>query len=221
MTVRYWSAEAETASADEIARRQRESLPPLMERCANVPHYRAALAAAGVRPGDVRDPADLAAVPFFDKAQLRDLQPWGVLATGLDRVARFHATTGTTGLPCNIAFSRGDLAAIADLGARNVLITVETGCFALVREDRATRRFHAVAPALEAVSAVGAGDVLLAAFLGARYAQRPVAEALASAVAAGAASTLEVGAGRFDPREASRLVAGVELRELEPVSSHN
>jgi 1-phosphofructokinase family hexose kinase len=110
---------------------------------------------------------------------------------------------------------------IADLGARNVLITVETGCFALVREDRATRRFHAVAPALEAVSAVGAGDVLLAAFLGARYAERPVAEALASAVAAGAASTLEVGAGRFDPREASRLVAGVELRELEPVSSHN
>src|SRR6266566_3722722 len=120
MTVRYWSAEVETASADEIARMQHESLRLLMERCATVPHYRAALEAAGMHPGDVRDAADLASVPFFDKAQLRHLQPWGVLATSLDQVARFHATTGTTGLPCNIAFSRTDLADIAELGARNL-----------------------------------------------------------------------------------------------------
>lgn len=120
MTVRYWSAGTETASAEQIARGQRDSLRRLMERCANVPHYRAALAAVGLRPADVREIADLAAVPFFDKAQLRDLQPWGVLAAGLDQVARFHATTGTTGLPCNIAFSRGDLARIAELGARNL-----------------------------------------------------------------------------------------------------
>ena len=50
MTVRYWSAEVETASADEIARMQHESLRLLMERCATVPHYRAALEAAGMRP---------------------------------------------------------------------------------------------------------------------------------------------------------------------------
>jgi phenylacetate-CoA ligase len=120
MTVRYWSPDAESAGPDEIMRLQRESLPLLMERCARVPHYRTALESAGIGLRDVRDPADLAAVPFFDKAQLRHLQPWGVLATGLDRVARFHATTGTTGLPCNIAFSRQDLAGIAELGARNL-----------------------------------------------------------------------------------------------------
>jgi 1-phosphofructokinase/tagatose 6-phosphate kinase len=112
----------------------------------------------------------------------------------------------------------GALEAIAEVGARNVLITVDTGCFALVREDRATRRFHASPPQLEPVSTVGTGDVLLAAFLAARYGGRPVEEALANAVAAGAASTLEIGAGRFDPREAARLAASVELRELEPVS---
>ena len=70
---------------------------------------------------------------------------------------------------------------------------------------------------VEPVSTVGSGDVLLAAFLAARDADKPIDEALRSAVAAGAASTLEVGAGRFDPREASRLAGGVEVTELEPV----
>jgi 1-phosphofructokinase/tagatose 6-phosphate kinase len=111
------------------------------------------------------------------------------------------------------------LDSIVDLGARNVLITLDEGCFALLREERTVRRLHAVAPRLEAVSGVGAGDVLLAAFLAARFAGRSLDDALQSAVAAGAASTLEVGAGRFDPREAARLVASVEVHELEPAGS--
>ena len=108
---------------------------------------------------------------------------------------------------------------IADMGARNVLISQETGCVALVREERERRRFRAVAPRVEAVSAVGAGDVLVAAFLAGSLVGRPVEESLRGAVAAGAASTLEIGAGRFDPREAQRLQQGVELAELEHVSS--
>ena len=67
------------------------------------------------------------------------------------------------------------------------------------------------------MSAVGSGDVLLAAFLAARVAEKPLEESLRSAVAAGAASTLEVGAGRFEPREASRLQSSVHVRVLEPV----
>lgn len=108
---------------------------------------------------------------------------------------------------------------IADIGARNVLITHESGCFALLREERRPRRFRAVAPRIEPVSAVGAGDVLLAGFLAARAGDRMPAEALRHAVAAGTASTLEVGAGRFDPREIGRLLPGVEVGELEPVAS--
>ena len=108
------------------------------------------------------------------------------------------------------------LDAIADRGARNVLITEESGCFALVREDRRPRRLHASAPRLEPASAVGSGDVLLAAFLAASAAERPLEETLRGAVAAGAASTLALGAGRFDPREAARLVGGVRVDELEP-----
>jgi fructose-1-phosphate kinase PfkB-like protein len=110
------------------------------------------------------------------------------------------------------------LESIAELGPKNVLITQESGCYALLREERgAAKRFRATAPHVEALSAVGAGDVLLAGFLGALFDERPAEEALRMAVAAGAASTLEIGAGRFEPREAGRLYHGVEVVELEPV----
>ena len=108
---------------------------------------------------------------------------------------------------------------IAEMGARNVLITTEGGCVALLHEEKKLRRFRAVAPRLEPVSTVGAGDVLLGAFLAARHGGRTNAEALRAAVATGAASTLEVGAGRFDPRQAGRLQAGVDVSELEPVEA--
>jgi 1-phosphofructokinase family hexose kinase len=106
---------------------------------------------------------------------------------------------------------------IADLGARNVVLTVADGCYALLREDRNEHRLRGRAPILEAVSAVGSGDVLLAAFIAARAAGRPLEDAVRSAVAAGAASVLEAGAGRFDVREASRLAGLVEVDQLDPV----
>ncbi len=107
---------------------------------------------------------------------------------------------------------------IAALGARNVLITVETGCYALVRDDREEHRVRGTAPLLEPVSRVGAGDTLLAGFIAAREAGRPVEEAVRSAVAAGAASVREAGAGRFDPREAGRVAGVVSIDSLEPVT---
>jgi 1-phosphofructokinase/tagatose 6-phosphate kinase len=111
------------------------------------------------------------------------------------------------------------LDAIADLGARSVLVTRDVGCFGLERGERQVKRFYAAAPRVEPVSAVGAGDVLLASFLAAQLDDRPFDAALRAAVAAATASTLEVGAGRFDPREAGRLAAKVEVTELEPVES--
>jgi fructose-1-phosphate kinase PfkB-like protein len=103
------------------------------------------------------------------------------------------------------------------MGARNVLITHESGCFARFREDRRARRLRALAPHVEALAPVGSGDVLLAGFLAARFAGDANEDALRSAVAAGAVSTLEVGAGRFEPRDVARLAASVRLEALEPV----
>jgi 1-phosphofructokinase/tagatose 6-phosphate kinase len=107
---------------------------------------------------------------------------------------------------------------IADRGARNVIITTEGGCYALLRgEDRSVHRFRVDVPRLEPVSRVGAGDALLAGFAAAWVGGRGREESLREAVAAGAASVLELGAGRFDPREAVRLQAGVVVTELTEV----
>jgi 1-phosphofructokinase family hexose kinase len=108
---------------------------------------------------------------------------------------------------------------IADIGPRNVLITITSGCYALLREDREELRYHASVPRLEPISPVGSGDVLLAGFIAARYEGRPAEESLRRAVAAGAAAVQEVGAGRFEPHEISRLEEGVRIESLEGVAS--
>lgn len=107
---------------------------------------------------------------------------------------------------------------IAALGARNVIITLATGCYALLREDRTEIRVRATAPPVEPTSAVGAGDTLLAGFISARAAGKPFDDAIKIAVGAGAASVLEAGAGRVDPREASRLAGLVAVDRLDPVA---
>ena len=78
------------------------------------------------------------------------------------------------------------------------------------------KRLRALSPQLEPVSTVGAGDVLLAQWLAAWLDEKPADEALRLGVAAGAASVLVAGAGRFLPKEAGRLAALVELTELQP-----
>jgi 1-phosphofructokinase/tagatose 6-phosphate kinase len=108
----------------------------------------------------------------------------------------------------------------ADRGARNVIITTEGGCYALLRmEDRSVHRYRVDAPRLEPISRVGGGDTLLGGFVAAFYHGRGHEDSLREAVGAGAASVLELGAGRFDPREAVRLQAGVVVSELTEVTA--
>ncbi len=111
------------------------------------------------------------------------------------------------------------LDAIAEMGARNVVITLENGCFALLRVGRKTRRMRAFAPRVEPLSGVGSGDVLLAQLLASLVEERSPDYAVRLAVAAGAASVRAVGAGRFDPQLASELAPDIELAELQPVRS--
>jgi 1-phosphofructokinase family hexose kinase len=111
------------------------------------------------------------------------------------------------------------LDAIAEMGARNVVITLENGCFALLRLGRKTQRLRAFAPHVEPLSGVGSGDVLLAQLLAAILEERSPDYAVRLAVAAGAASVRAVGAGRFDPHLAAELAAEVELAELQPARS--
>jgi 1-phosphofructokinase/tagatose 6-phosphate kinase len=111
------------------------------------------------------------------------------------------------------------LEAIAEMGPRNVVITLENGCFALLRHGRKTQRVRAFAPHVEPVSRVGSGDVLLAQFLAAIVEERSPDDAIRLAVAAGASSVRELGAGRFDVQLAASLADALEVAELQPARS--
>ena len=111
------------------------------------------------------------------------------------------------------------LDAIAEMGARNVLVTLKNGCFALLRIGRRTRRFRAFAQRVAPRSAVGSGDVLLAQFLVTVLEERSPDYAVRLAVAAGSAAVLELGAGRFDPHLAATQAGEIEVAELQPARS--
>ena len=107
------------------------------------------------------------------------------------------------------------LSAIEAMGAHGVVITLKTGCYALLAAGKTkARMFRAWIPRIEAVSTVGSGDALLAGFLAARVRSRPIEECLRQAVGCGTANTRSIGAGRFDPKDAARFAALSRVTEL-------
>ncbi|RJL34025.1 AMP-binding protein [Bailinhaonella thermotolerans] len=86
----------------------------------NVERCRRAFDAAGVRPGDLRDLADLARFPFTTKDDLREAHPFGMLAVPPERVRRIHASSGTTGTPIIAGYTERDLSTWADVMARSL-----------------------------------------------------------------------------------------------------
>ena len=111
----------ETASRDEISGLQRERLAwSLRHAYDNVPHYKAAFAAAGVHPDDFCDLADLAKFPFTGKQDLRANYPFGMFAVPREQIVRIHASSGTTGKPTVVGYTREDLEIWASVVARSI-----------------------------------------------------------------------------------------------------
>jgi phenylacetate-CoA ligase len=111
----------ETASRDEIAALQRARIAwTLRHAYENVPHYRAAFAAAGVHPDDFRELDDLRKFPFTTKQDLRDNYPFGMFAVPRERIARVHASSGTTGQPTVVGYTHNDLRTWALVAARSL-----------------------------------------------------------------------------------------------------
>ncbi|MBP6896915.1 MAG: phenylacetate--CoA ligase [Pseudacidovorax sp.] len=111
----------ETASRDEIAALQLQRLRATLENVyENVPHYRRAFDERGVHPSDLRQLSDLAKFPFTVKSDLRDHYPFGMLAVPRERLARIHASSGTTGKPTVVGYTAGDIDRWADLVARSI-----------------------------------------------------------------------------------------------------
>ena len=85
-----------------------------------VPHYRRKFDAAGVKPKDLKTLADLAKFPFTAKADLRDTYPFGMFAVPMDQVVRIHASSGTTGKPTVVGYTKKDIDTWSHLMARTI-----------------------------------------------------------------------------------------------------
>ena len=111
----------ERASVDELRALQLERMRWTVQHAYdNVPHYRRAFDAKGVHPSDLKELADLARFPFTVKGDLRDNYPFGMLAVPRERLARIHASSGTTGKPTVVGYTLHDIDTWADLVARSI-----------------------------------------------------------------------------------------------------
>jgi phenylacetate-CoA ligase len=111
----------ETASADELRSLQLVRLKEAVSRAYNkVPHYRRAFDDAGVHPDDLKQLSDISKFPFTTKQHLRDNYPFGMLAVPMDDIIRIHASSGTTGKPTVVAYTRNDIQTWSQLMARSI-----------------------------------------------------------------------------------------------------
>ena len=111
----------ETASRDELTGLQLERLKwSLRHAYENSRVYRHKFDEAGVHPDDLTTLADLARFPFTKKSDLRENYPFGMFAVSQDRIARIHASSGTTGKPTVVGYTARDIDTWADLVARSI-----------------------------------------------------------------------------------------------------
>ncbi len=111
----------ERASRDEIAALQLERLKwTLKHAYENVPHYKRKFDEAGVHPDDLKTLADIAKFPYTTKQDLRDNYPFGLFAVPRNRMARVHASSGTTGKSTVVGYTLKDIDTWANLVARSI-----------------------------------------------------------------------------------------------------
>ena len=111
----------EKAGVDELRALQLDRLRwSLRHAYEKVPHYRKAFDAAGVHPGDLKTLLDLAQFPFTTKAELRDSYPFGMFAAPMSEIVRVHASSGTTGKPTVVGYTKQDIEMWASVMARSL-----------------------------------------------------------------------------------------------------
>ena len=107
------------------------------------------------------------------------------------------------------------LGGLLEMGAREAIVTRANGCVAILEENGHPRRYEVEIDPLEPIATVGSGDAFVAGYISARFLGTRAPEALAYGVACGAESTQHFGAGEISPAEVERLVARVQVRELD------
>ena len=114
-----FNRELEALPKDELRKLQDERLHALIRYVyERVPFYKTALDEKGVKPGDVSSIDDVHKLPFTHKSDLRDHYPFGLFAVPQEKTARIHASSGTTGKPTIVGYTKKDIETFAEVNAR-------------------------------------------------------------------------------------------------------
>ncbi len=116
----FFNEEFETLPRPALEALQLKRLQSTLERVyANVPFYKTSFGAAGVTPSVVSRLEDLQKLPFTTKQDMRDSYPYGLFAAPMEEIVRIHASSGTTGKPTVVGYTRNDISIWSDLMARS------------------------------------------------------------------------------------------------------
>ena len=116
----YYNEEFETLPRPALEALQLKRLQAAIERVyAHVPFYRDTFNAAGIKPGDMKSLDDLERLPFTTKQNMRDSYPYGLFAVPMEEIVRIHASSGTTGKPTVVGYTRKDIDIWSELMARS------------------------------------------------------------------------------------------------------
>ncbi|MFO8047879.1 MAG: phenylacetate--CoA ligase [Desulfosudaceae bacterium] len=116
-----YNIDFETLPREALTAIQMRRLQSTLEKVyVTVPFYKESFDKAGVRPGDINSLDDLQRLPFTTKQDLRDNYPFGMFAMPMDNVVRIHASSGTTGQPTVVGYTRRDVDTWAELMARSL-----------------------------------------------------------------------------------------------------
>ena len=123
----FWNEKMETLRGKELQELQLKRLKETVARTQNIGFYQKMFAEAGIRPEDIKTLDDLSKIPFTKKSDLRGGYPFGFLAVPMNRINRIHTTSGTTGKPTVVAYTKNDLNSWSELIARNLTMGLREG----------------------------------------------------------------------------------------------
>ena len=117
----YFNKEAETMPREQIKELQSERLVTLVKKVYdNVPFYKKKFDEMGLKPEDIKGLDDIVRLPFTVKQDLRDNYPFHLFAVPMKQIVRVHASSGTTGKPTTVGYTKKDIDTWAELAARSL-----------------------------------------------------------------------------------------------------
>ena len=125
MNGEYWQPEIETMPREKLRELQAEKLRRTIGIALKSPFYGSKLRESGVTPDDIKTVDDIRKLPFTTKQDLRDNYPFGLVGGDMKDAIRIHSSSGTTGHPTVVVYSRHDIDSWANMVARNMYMV---GC---------------------------------------------------------------------------------------------